>query len=139
MSRTMRFPLVLITGAVVLAACGRGPGTGTESPPATASPSVPTTSSPDATGLRVWIAVFETALDPNDLEGEARTLMERAGTAVVVSPEGCYEGLRGRDPVDPGDYVLAVVASSREELDAAIDRSGRDPVLTDMVEDLCPL
>lgn len=128
--------LLALAGALVLASCARGPGT--SSPAATASPGGTASPSPQASGRPVWIAVFETAQDPNDLEGEAGALMDRAGTMVVLGPEGCYGGLRGQDDVDPGDYVLAVVAASRGELEAAVDRSGRDPLVTGTVEDRCP-
>lgn len=136
MKRATRSLLALVSSALVLAACAREPVT--SSPAPTASPGGSASPSPQASGPAVWIAVFETARDPNDLDSEARTLMERVGTAVVVGPEVCYGGLRGEDGVSPGEYVLAVVASSRNELEAAIERSGRDPVLTDRVEDLCP-
>jgi hypothetical protein len=136
MKRARRSLLALVSGALVLAACAREPVT--SSPAPTASPTSPATPSPEASGPAVWIAVFETAEDPNDLDTAARTLMEETGTAVAVGPEICYGGLRGEDGVSPGEYVLVVVASSRKELEAAIERSGRDPVLMDKVEDLCP-
>jgi hypothetical protein len=97
----------------------------------------PTSAGPSA--LRVWIAVFESAADPNDLESAAEKLMEAAGSAVVVAPEGCFAGLRGKAEVRPGDYVLAVTTDSKEGLEAAVVRAGREPVVTAPVEDLCPL
>jgi hypothetical protein len=86
----------------------------------------------------VWIAVFRTAEDPNDLDAPARNLMERAGDAVVVAPEGCFGGLRDRDQVRAGDYVLAVVDGSADGLEEAVARAGEKPVLRARVEDLCP-
>lgn len=98
-----------------------------------------TPTSVDPSALRVWIAVFESAADPNDLENAAEKLMETAGTAVVVAPEGCFGGLRGKGEVRPGEYVLAVTADSKEGLEVAVVRAGREPLVTALVEDLCPV
>lgn len=126
---------LLAAAILVTAGCaGRPAGT---PPAATGPPQATETPSPGQ--LRLWIAVFETAENPNDLEDSASELMDRAGTAVVVAPEGCYGGLRGRAEVPPGHYVLAVVATSRHGLDSAVDRARRDPVLTARVRDRCPL
>jgi hypothetical protein len=86
----------------------------------------------------VWIAVFRTAEDPNDLDAASRDLMTRAGTAVVVAPEGCFGGLRGEGDIGAGDYVLGVMAGSRDDLEQAVERAGEEPVVTARVEDLCP-
>jgi hypothetical protein len=121
--------------ALLLAGCGSLRGEA----PSTTPPSGEATATPTSPGaLSLWIAVFESAEDPNDLERAAGELMERAGTAVVVAPEGCFGGLRGRGDVRAGEYVLAVVADSKDGLDAAVDRAGREPVVTASVVDLCP-
>lgn len=121
--------------AVLLGGCA---GRRTDSPQTPPSPQR-TTSPPSRDVLRVWIAVFRSAADPNDLEAESQELLEKAGTAVVVSPEGCFGGLRSTGDIRPGDYVLAVMAHSRSGLDAAVGRAGREPILTAQVEDLCPV
>ncbi|MGH2682881.1 MAG: hypothetical protein ACRDIX_06580 [Actinomycetota bacterium] len=120
--------------AVFLVACAGRQATPPATPPSEATP---TGGSPSP--LPVWIAVFRSADDPNHLEDDAEGLMERAGTAVVVAPEGCFGGLRGQGDVRAGEYVLAVTADSREELEAAVSRSEREPVVTARVEDLCPV
>jgi hypothetical protein len=120
---------------VLLVACAGRQATPPATPPS--SEATPTGGSPSP--LPVWIAVFRSAEDPNDLEDDAEGLMERAGTAVVVAPEGCFGGLRGQGDVRAGEYVLAVAADSREELEAVVSRAGREPVVTARVEDLCPV
>lgn len=121
--------------AVLLVACAGRQATQPATPPS--SEATPTGGTPSP--LPVWIAVFRSAEDPNDLDDDAERLMERAGTAVVVAPEGCFGGLRGQDDVRAGEYVLAVAADSREELEAVVSRAEREPVVTARVEDLCPV
>jgi hypothetical protein len=65
--------------------------------------------------------------------------MKRAGTAVIVAPEGCFGGLRGQGDVHAGDYVLAVMADSKEGVATAVKRADEEPLVTDRVEDLCPV
>jgi hypothetical protein len=128
----------LAAGLAVALLLGGCAGRRTDS--AQTGPSPQGTTSPTSRGaLRVWIAVFETAADPNDLDTPAEELMEKAGTAVVVAPEGCFGELRGAGDIRPGDYVLAVTADSRSGLESAVGRSDREPILRANVEDLCPL
>jgi hypothetical protein len=104
-------------------------------------PSPPGRTSPSAAGpspLHLWIAVFRTAEDPNDLDAARQDLMDRVGTSVAVAPEGCFGGLRGKGDVGPGEYVLAVVAGSEDRLGKAVERAGEEPEVTARVEDLCP-
>ena len=100
-------------------------GQGTESP---ASPSP----------IPVWIAVFQTAEDPNQLDAASEDLRDRVGTSVVLAPEGCFGGLRGQGDIGPGEYVLGVLAGSQDQLEKAVERSEQEPVVTARVEDLCP-
>jgi hypothetical protein len=124
---------IVTAGLLLLAACG-----GQRDAAPRASPHLtPTTS--DSITQHVWIAVFRSAQDPNDLERAAEDLMKRAGTAVIVAPEGCFRGLRGQGDVHAGDYVLAVMADSKEGVAAAVRRAEEEPLVTDRVEDLCPV
>jgi hypothetical protein len=82
--------------------------------------------------------VFQSAKDPNQLDAASRDLMARAGTAVVVAPEGCFGGLRGEGDVGAGEYVLAVMAGSEEELEEIVRRAREEPAVIAEVEDLCP-
>jgi hypothetical protein len=134
-ARRMKVALAGSTAALALAllvaSCGAPDPT---APQPTSPPARSTTSA-----MAVWIAVFESAEDPNDLENAADDLMDQAGTAVVVAPEGCFGGLRGKGGVGAGEYVLAVTAESQEGLDTTVGRVDREPVVTVRVEDLCPV
>ena len=57
------------------------------------------------------------------------------GGAIVVSPVNCFDGL----PVDdPGTtYVLGVVAPTREQLDALVERVDRPTVFVGRVRTMC--
>ena len=130
----MRVALGVALMVLVLAGCAGDRAATPRSP-------LPGVGSPAAGGpspLHVWIAVFRTAEDPNDLDAASRDLMTRAGTAVVVAPEGCFGGLRGEGDIGAGDYVLGVMAGSRDDLEQAVERAGDEPVVTARVEELCP-
>jgi hypothetical protein len=125
--------LAIVAAGLLLAACGGQ----RDAAPRTSPHPTPTTSDPIT--QHVWIAVFRSAQDPNDLESAAEDLMMRAGTAVIVAPEGCFGGLRGQGDVHAGDYVLAVMADSKEGAATAVKRADEEPLVTDRVEDLCPV
>jgi hypothetical protein len=63
---------------------------------------------------QVWLAVYDTAADPQDLAAERTQMVSSLGEAlagaVVISPAGCFEGL---SQVDPGSYVLALQQTER--------------------------
>jgi hypothetical protein len=104
--------------------------------PRSASGQSPSVAGPSP--LHVWIAVFQAAEDPNELEAAAEDLMDRVGTSVVLAPEGCYGRLRDDSDIGPGDYVLGVLAGSRSRLEKEVERAGEEPVVIARVEDLCP-
>ena len=107
---------------VLAAGCGGGGGGGAKPPPP---------------GSRQWLAVFETAADPDDLDAATTDLLERVGGGTVTSPAGCFRaGLEGSG-VAPGDYVLGVAAGSRGELNELVARSGREPIFRGEVVDTC--
>jgi hypothetical protein len=131
---------VLVAAAValtvlVLAGCG---GDRAARPRSTATTDRVSPTAPGPSPLHAWIAVFQTAKDPNQLDAAAEELMDRVGPAVVVAPEGCFRVLRGRGDIGPGDYVLAVMAGSEDQLERAVERAGEEPMVTARVEDLCP-
>jgi hypothetical protein len=84
-------------------------GTGTE----TAMP-------PSPASTDTWIAVYDVAKDPNDLEQERTQIVHTLGDplegSVVVSQAGCFDGLP--DAYDDGDYVLAIQQGERVYLRA---------------------
>lgn len=67
-----------------------------------------------------WIAVYDVAEDPNDLEDERSQIVRALGDplegSVVVSPTGCFDGLP--DTIPGGSYVLAIQQSERVYLRA---------------------
>jgi len=131
----MRVAAGVVLTALVLAGCA---GDRAATPRSTATPGRGSPAAEGPSPLHVWIAVFRTAQNPSDLDAASRDLMQRAGTAVVVAPEGCFGGLRGQGDIGPGDYVLGAMAGSRDDLEQAVQRAGEEPVVTARVEDLCP-
>jgi hypothetical protein len=120
---------------LVLAGCA---GDRAVTPRSTATPGQGSPTAEGPSPLYVWIAVFRTAEDPNDLDAASRDLMRSAGTYLVVAPEGCFGSLRAQSDVTPGDYVLGVMAGSRDDLEKAVQRAGQEPAVIAWVEDLCP-
>jgi predicted alpha/beta hydrolase family esterase len=125
---------IVAAGLALLVACSGGQR---DAAPRTSPHATETTAAPSP--QPVWIAVFQSAQDPNDLESAAEELMNKVGTAVVVAPEGCFGGLQGHGDVRPGEYVLAVMADSKEGVDTAVRRVEERPLVTQRVEDLCPV
>lgn len=92
---------------------------------------------PPPSGDRRWLAVLETAADPDDLDAATADLIERVGPAVVTSPAGCFEeGLEGSG-IGAGEYVLGVAAESADDLAGLVARSGRRAVFSGEVTDTC--
>jgi hypothetical protein len=121
----------LLAGVVALGAtaCGdRQPRAG----PASPSPTFEdvTTISP---GHPEFLAVFETAADPEDLESVQEEILEEAPENVAVSPAGCWEEVPDELGVSAGDYVAGVVAASAEELQEAVEAVGREPIFEGQV------
>lgn len=88
-------------------------------------------------GATEWVAVFDTARDPNDLEQEQAGLLERVEGAILVAPAGCHEGLPKALKVDDGTYVLGVVALTKQQMEQAVDRAERDPIFRGQLTLLC--
>lgn len=63
-----------------------------------------------------WVAIVDSARDPNDLERVQRQLMEMAPGNLVVSPASCWKGLPQRLGVPRDAYVAGVVAVTANEL-----------------------
>jgi hypothetical protein len=78
------------------------------------SPTPTVALSPAGGPTEVWLAVYDTAADPQDLAAERAQILSALGEAlagvVVISPAGCFEGL---SQVDPGSYVLALQQTER--------------------------
>jgi hypothetical protein len=87
---------------------------------ACAASSTPAGTPPQTTAITlgptsVWLAVYDTAADPQDLSAERHQMLSALGDAlegaVVISPAGCFDGLPDR--VDGHVYVLALQQAER--------------------------
>jgi len=98
-----------------------------------AGPQVPT----GVTGsFESWVAVLAVAADPNDLDAMTASVMQVAGSAIVVAPGICFEGIPQNVAV-ASDYVLAVYAEDRESALEIASRTGAEPVFVGEVRQLC--
>jgi hypothetical protein len=100
--REMRKALIAFGFALTLAGCGDD-----LEPPQSSSPSAgtPSVSRPSATRPAYeerWIAVIDVAPDPNELDPLTQQLLDPLGTALMVAPTQCFEGL----PDAAGDGYL---------------------------------
>ena len=119
--------LVGAAAALVLAsvACGedREPRAGPGSPSPTFEDV--TDGSP---GAGEYLAVFDTAEDPEALEALQEEILETAPANIAISPAGCWEEVPEKLGISSGDYVAGVVAASPDGLQDAVDLVGREPI-----------
>ncbi len=92
---------------------------------------------PSADSNDEWVSVFDVAEDPADLDPGTDELMEAVGGAIAISPASCWTGLAERLDADPDNYVAAVVASDRSELEDVTVEVGRQPLVTGEFPALC--
>jgi hypothetical protein len=123
----MRKLLTVLIFALTLAACADDPGPGQGSPQA--SPSA----SPSASEMR-WIAVIDVAPDPSDLDSLTQRLLGPLGTALMVAPTDCFEGLP--DAAGNG-YIIGAVADSRSEVERRVVEAGEQVAFSANVMILC--
>ena len=126
----MRRNLAVLAAAVaILGACNER-----DRPEAGPSPTPTfedvTTISP---GTLEWLAVFETAEDPNDLEEIQAQIMDEAAEHIAISPAGCWEEVPDELGIDEDDYVAGVVAASPDDLEEAIGEVDREPIFEGQV------
>lgn len=123
---------VLLGAMLVAAACAEDPSEEprTESPPAPVPTAV-------ETSVRQWVAVFDTAAHPDDLDPSTEELLDAAGGHIAVQPLQCWEGLAKDLDVDAGLYAAAVIATSEDELAEVVDDVGREPVGSGAYEAFC--
>jgi hypothetical protein len=116
---------LVAVATIAVAACGGGGGR--SDPSSTASPRA------SAGGGR-WIAVVEVAPRADDLDTATERLREPLGTALVVSPVDCFEGL----PAEAGEgYVIGALAGSSEEAERLVAGAGEPVLFTASVTILC--
>ncbi len=123
----------VVLGATVCSSGGSSNTVPPDEPTAVSSPTAVTTGS--AALDPVWLAVFDTAADPNELDAATGELLPLVGGAIVVSPASCFQGLPG--DVRSADYVIGVVAGTLAELDDVVAAAERTPTFTGEVGQLC--
>ena len=132
----MRATLIAVGFALMVApvGCADDPEGGRSSTTSAPTTSVsPPSASPSAEGER-WIAVIDVAADPNDLDALTQQLLEPLGTALVVAPADCFEGL----PETANDgYVIGAVGDARSEVERAVVDAGETVAFTANVTILC--
>jgi hypothetical protein len=84
-----------------------------------------------------FVAVFESARDPEDLEEITQELMEIAPRNIAVSPASCWKGLAPSMGVSRNTHVAAVVAATGNELDFVVERVGRIPIFYGQLRARC--
>ena len=125
----MHAVLIALGFALTLASCGEDPGPGKTSAPTTSSPSA----SPSASESR-WIAVIDVAPDPSDLDPLTQRLLGPLGTALMVAPTDCFEGL----PDAAGDgYLIGAVGESRSEVEQRVVDAGEEVAFSANVMIVC--
>lgn len=120
----MRKVVTALGFALILASCGEDPRPGqTSSPSGTRS-----------TSEMRWIAVIDVAPDPSDLDPLTQRLLDPLGTALMVAPTDCFEGL----PDAAGDgYLLGAVGDSRSEVEGRVVGAGEKVVFSAKVTIVC--
>lgn len=88
-------------------------------------------------GFKEWVAVFETARDPEDLQDPQTRILRRAPRNVLVGPAGCHQGLADELSVSEQTYVAGVVARTEGELRAATRRVDLEPIFEGRLRLLC--
>jgi hypothetical protein len=128
----MRNVLIAICVPLALASCGEDPELG--GGPTTSASSVPP-SSPTAPAYEErWIAVVRVAPEPSDLDALTQQLLDPLGTALVVSPTECFEGL---PDAALGGYLIGAVGDTRSEVEGLILDAGEEVVFSARVKIVC--
>lgn len=128
-----RAVIAAVAAGMAVAACESDGDVGTRP----ARPDRGTDGVSTAVGATEWVAVFETAADPNDLEAQQAALIERVQGAILVGPAGCHEGLAKALKVSRGTYVIGVVGSSEARMERAVQRAEREPIFRGELKLLC--
>jgi hypothetical protein len=89
--------------------------------------------------MTAWLAVYETADDPQALSAGRSEILRSLGDAlagdVVISPAACLDGLPGT--VADRAYVLAVQQPQRVYVEALVEQLDGHPVFTGKVTVIC--
>jgi hypothetical protein len=131
----MRATLIAVGFAVTVTAvgCADDPDGGRNSTTSAATTSVSPFASPSTEGER-WIAVIDVAADPDDLDALTQRLREPLGTALMVAPVDCFEGLPG---TAKDGYVIGAVGEARAQVERRVVDAGETVAFTANVTILC--
>jgi hypothetical protein len=129
---------IVVVAALMLVACGTAgtaPGAVTSPPPPSGSSEPP----PPPGETTAWVAVYDTADDPQALSGGRSEILRSLGDAlagdVVISPASCLDGLPGT--VADRAYVLAVQQPQRMYVEALVEQLDGHPIFTGKVTVIC--
>ena len=130
----LRTTLIAIGCALTLAACADDPRSAPTSTTPSATTSDPSPSATPAAAEERWIAVIDVAPDPNDLDDLTQRLLDPLGTALVVAPVDCFEGLP--EPARDG-YLIGAVGDTRTDVERRVVDAGEEVAFTAKVTILC--
>jgi hypothetical protein len=115
---------------LIMAACGGERGRPQAGPSGSPTFEGVTTASP---GTIEWLAVFDTAPDPEALQDIQEEILASSPQNVAISQAGCWKQVPAKLHVDEGEYVAGVVAASPRALKQAVDAVGREPIFEGQV------
>ena len=130
----MRKVLIALGFALTLAGCGDDPEPRQAPSPSAATPSVSRPSATPPAYEERWIAIIDVAPDPSDLDPLTQRLLDPLGTALMVAPTQCFEGLP--DAAGNG-YIIGVVGESRREVERRVIDAGEDVAFSANVMIFC--
>jgi hypothetical protein len=125
----MHAVLIALGVALTLASCGEDPG-----PSQTSTPTASSTSASPSASEATWIAVIDMAPDPSDLDPLTQRLLGSLGSALIVAPTDCFEGLP--DAAGNG-YLIGAVANSRSEVERRVVEAGEQVAFSANVTIIC--
>lgn len=126
--------LAAIAVVLVAGACGGEAETpATEPMPGETTPA----EGPTANSVRQWVAVFDTAAHPDDLDPSTQELLDAVGGNIAVQPVQCWEGLAEDLGVGAGEYAAAVIGTSEDELADVVEKVGEEPTGTGRYRAFC--
>ncbi len=84
-----------------------------------------------------FLAVFEAAKNPDDLEPIQKEIMELAPRNIAISPASCWKGLAQSLGITKNHYVAGVVATTGNELDFVLEQVGLTPIFYGQLRARC--
>lgn len=84
-----------------------------------------------------WVAIFETAREPEDLARIEQRLMKVAARNLVVLPASCWKGLAQQLGVPREAHVAGLVALTANELTFVIERVGLPTLFSGQLRSRC--